>query len=385
MEYTRRNHRTPLILSLMALLSMAGCSTLGFFQSKHQYAYVANWSTVSAYRINASTGALMPVPGSPFAAGILPSSVMVNPAGTFVYVTNSDSSTVSAYSINASSGTLTPVPGSPFASGPYPASVTINPAGTFAYVATGLPGEVGSIWVYRIDASSGALAQVHGSPFAAGKNPNSIAVHPAGSFAYVANSISSNVSAYSINASTGALTPVLGSPFASGRIPESVTLDPAGRFVYVASLINLYRPGGISVYRINAATGALTEIPGSPFAAGEAPVSIAVNHTGSFAYVANQYTGDTGHNGTISSYHINAATGALTEIPGSPFTAGIEPASITLNPAGTLAYVANQGNFGHKGSISAYRINAATGALTPVAGSPFTFGTKPDFITIVQP
>jgi len=146
----------------MALLSMGGCSMLGFFQSKPQYAYVANWSAVSAYRINATTGTLTPVPGSPFAAGILPSSVMVNPAGTFAYVANSDSSNISAYSINASTGTLTPVPGSPFASGPYPASVTVNPTGTFAYVATGLPGGVGSIWVYRIDASSGALTPVAG-------------------------------------------------------------------------------------------------------------------------------------------------------------------------------------------------------------------------------
>ncbi|SCC93572.1 hypothetical protein THIX_30800 [Thiomonas sp. X19] len=40
---------------------------------------------------------------------------------------------------------------------------------------------------------------------------------------------------------------------------------------------------------------------------------------------------------------------------------------------------------GRLGAISAYRINAATGALTPVPGSPFTFGTKPDSITIVQP
>lgn len=358
---------------------------LGFFQSKPQYAYVGNGSAVSAYRINDTTGALTPVPGSPFVAESLPISVMANPAGTFAYVANLNSSNISAYSINASTGTLTPVPGSPFASGPYPASVSVNPAGTFAYVATGLPGEVGSIWAYRIDASSGALTPVVGSPFAAGSGPRSVTVNPAGTFAYVANSISSNVSAYSINASTGTLTSVPGSPFASGRIPESVTVNPAGTFVYVASLTTLDRPGDISVYRIHASNGSLTEIPGSPFAAGKTPVSIAVNPTGSFAYVANQYTGYTGHNGTISAYRIDAATGALTEIPGSPFTAGIEPASITVNPAGTLAYVANQGNFGCNGTISAYRINAATGALTPVAGSAFTFETKPDFITIVQP
>ncbi|MBI3431033.1 MAG: beta-propeller fold lactonase family protein [Hydrogenophilales bacterium] len=374
----------------MALMSMTGCSTLGFLQSKHQYAYVANSSNVSAYRINSSTGKLTPLPGSPFAAGILPSSVMANPAGTFVYVANSGSSNVSAYRINASNGTLTPVPGSPFNSGPFPASITFNPAGTFVYVATGAPDEMtlgggivreGRIWAYCIDASSGALTPVPGNPFAAGVLPSSLMVNPAGTFAYATNGFSDDVSAYRINSSTGELTPVPGSPFSAGILPSSVTVNPAGTFVYVA---NSYS-SNVSAYRINASTGALAEIPGSPFHTGKSPSSIAVNSTGTFVYVVNQFTGYAGQNGTISTYRINATNGALTEIPGSPFTAGIEPASITINPAGTLAYVANQGNSGHDGSISAYRINATTGVLTPVPGSPFTFGTKPASITIVQP
>jgi len=36
--------------------------------------------------------------------------------------------------------------------------------------------------------------------------PNSIAIHPSGKFAYVTNSDSNEVSVYGINAATGALT-----------------------------------------------------------------------------------------------------------------------------------------------------------------------------------
>ena len=43
-----------------------------------------------------------------------------------------------------------------------------------------------------------------------------IAVDPTGKFLYVVNGGSSTVSAYTINASTGALTPVSGSPFDTG-------------------------------------------------------------------------------------------------------------------------------------------------------------------------
>src|SRR5260370_1951714 len=46
-------------------------------------------------------------------------------------------------------------------------------------------------------------------------------------FAYVANVASNNVSAYSIGAG-GALTPLPGSPFAAGTAPTSVALGPTG-------------------------------------------------------------------------------------------------------------------------------------------------------------
>ena len=55
-------------------------------------------------------------------------------AAQFVYVTNGGDKTVSAYSI-AASGALVPVPGSPFAAGFNPVSVAVDPTGKFAYVA----------------------------------------------------------------------------------------------------------------------------------------------------------------------------------------------------------------------------------------------------------
>ena len=44
-----------------------------------QFAYVANYedNTVSGYSIDRKTGALTPVPGSPFATGDFPSSIAI--------------------------------------------------------------------------------------------------------------------------------------------------------------------------------------------------------------------------------------------------------------------------------------------------------------------
>ncbi len=144
----------------------------------------------------------------------------------------------------------------------------------FAYVANcgASCGGVGSgdVSAYAIDATTGALASVPGSPFAAGMGPRSVAVGPSGQFAYVANAASNDVSAYTIDAMTGALTPVAGSPFPAGSFPIAVAVDSSGQFAYVAN-------GGsnnVSAYTIDPATGALAEISGSPFAAGSLPFSV---------------------------------------------------------------------------------------------------------------
>src|SRR5260370_978231 len=54
-------------------------------------------------------------------------------------------------------------------------------------------------------------------------------------FAYVANAGSNDVSMYTINASTGALTAIAPGTIAAGRFPNAVAVDPSGRFAYVAN------------------------------------------------------------------------------------------------------------------------------------------------------
>jgi 6-phosphogluconolactonase len=240
----------------------------------------------------------------------------------------------------------------------------------FAYVANLCDSSsrcsAGNVSAYTINSSTGALNQVAGSPFAAGIQPVSVAVDPSGRFAYVANECDScsrgRISAYTINSSTGALRAVAGSPFAAGELPISVTVDPLGRFVYVANFL-----GGVSAYTINGSTGALRAVAGAPFAAGLQPWSVTVDPSGRFAYVTN--SGDS----TVSAYTINGSTGALSVVAGSPFAAGNFPFSVAVDPSGQFAYVANEGD----DNVSAYAINSSTGALRPVAGSPFASGQFP--------
>ena len=360
------------LFGIVVALSMTACSTpaqmLQSTASKPQYLYAVNAAsrTISAYRINPSTGALTQVPGSPFATNDS-LFITINPASTFAYTQDFFNGTISAFRINAATGALTPVPGSPFSTGFEASRIAINPAGTFAYVSSM---SSHTISAYRIDASTGALNPIPRSPFSVAlEKPSSVTIDPAGSFIYT-----NTGSIFSINASSGVLTPVRSRTLAHGNDISSITISPNGTFAYISAQKT------ISVYHVNAATGDLTSIPGSPFsqqAVPEISPSVTINAAGTVAYVAdsnlNSYSG-------ISTFSINLSNGALTEIPGSPFVVGTSMAPVVLSPAGTFIY---QGGTGQ--SISALRIDPATGALTPISGSPFPAGHNPDSIAVARP
>jgi 6-phosphogluconolactonase len=62
------------------------------------------------------------------------------------------------------------------------------------------------------------------SAVAADNLPISLAIDPTGQFLYAVNFNSNDVSAYTVDAS-GTLTPVAGSPFAAGAQPHSIAID----------------------------------------------------------------------------------------------------------------------------------------------------------------
>jgi len=315
----------------------AGCApTFMKITPSKRFAYVANGtsepycangqpSSISAYSIDPATGALTPVPGSPFPAGTVALGMDVSPSGQFVYVANTVSNDISAYAVNAVTGALTPVPGSPFPVGIYPVSVTVAPSGKFAYVSH--PSS-NSISVHSIDGTTGALTQISSSPFPADCGPFFITVAPSGQFLYVDETCSNRVSAYSIDSTTGAITPIVGSPFPAPVGPHAVSITPTGQFAYVGSV----PAQSISAYTVDATTGALTPVSGSPFGVGKSAAYFTVDASGTFGYASNFSPSN------LSAYAMNAATGALTEVSGSPYSTGDWPGTPATVTFPTLAY-----------------------------------------------
>jgi 6-phosphogluconolactonase (cycloisomerase 2 family) len=187
----------------------------------------------------------------------------LSPTAQFLYVlSGSAPSTISVFSI-ATNGTLTAAGGA-FTGAPNSniTGMTIDSKGQFMYAADSANNNVVSLSI----APSGALAEVAGSPFAAGTQPVAVAVDATGTFVYVSNAGSNNVSAF--KSSSGALTQVAGSPFTTqgtGTVavtqPGFLIVDATNTFLLVSNVATR----AIAAFGINAADGTLVPVTSSPF------------------------------------------------------------------------------------------------------------------------
>lgn len=356
--------------------------------------YVANTGSdnVSGYGINTTGGTLTAIPGSPFLNVSGPSAMAVSSNGFFAYVTNSRANNVTAFRISTE-GALLSVPTTP--SNPNPVSVdaapgalAIAPNTKHVYVASS---GIDTVTAFNLEAS-GALTLIPQTSGAAnpvavnGSDPVAIAITPSGTFLYVANSGSNNVTAFSIGATglVGLITPsgANTNPLSTGgTVPKSMAISPNGSFLYVANSGS----HNVTVFQIGA-NGLLTLVP--PAGAGTNPVptgsttpnSLMISSNGRFLYSANG-------GGTISAFTIGS-DGLLTLVPGSagnlnPVSAGMNanPVALTMSPDGRFLYVANVTPQG--GRVAAYIINVETGTLAPLTalvGNPFLAGTTPSAI-----
>lgn len=381
----------PGLTALRALFVALGVQLVtGQPAAQAQFCYVpnANDNSISGYTVDPATGALTAITGSPFRAGLTPyytpESVLVHPTGKFAYVVSSENggmSTVSGYTIEAATGALTPIPGSPFqiSGGQYSFGGAIDPSGKLLYVTLQnlFPYDYGGVFGFTIDPNSGALTPVSGSPFptAAGAYGGWLTVDPTDRFLYMTNISfdlsTDSVSGFTIDPTTGALTPITGSPFPTGSGAAYVAVHPNGKFAYVTNIF----ANAVSGYTIDSTSGALTPITGSPFPTGSQPYGVVVDPSGSFAYVKNSA------DNTVSGYAINSATGALTPMTGSPFSTGVGGQVVAVDPSDTFAYTPNF----RDSTVSGFAINPTTGALTSIAGSPFPTGLGPGGIAFTPP
>ncbi|HEY3973089.1 MAG TPA: beta-propeller fold lactonase family protein [Candidatus Sulfotelmatobacter sp.] len=349
---------------------------------------------IGGYLVNPQNGQLSSTGQPPVWAHWGPCCIASDSGGYRLYVANEGSSDVSAYFINRNNGYLTAVPGANFPTGGWGSNIVVHPSNAFVYVTTINSTGVGSNTISGFSvASNGSLVPVPGSPYMVDQPLFALAINPGGQYLYASNG-APDVFAYSINRSTGALTALPGSPlqitpaqctYCNTSYDEfnDMKIDHTGKYLIAPGYTN----GVIYVEAINASTGALTPVSGSPFddneiscpiaeyCSGGTPTSLTVDATNAHVIVMNTIPGAN----DIVTYQFNAATGALTKQATTPppygtFYFGESGESIRADPSGQFVYgLGFQQLVGQSavGAMTGYQVNQTTGSLTEVPNAPY--------------
>jgi hypothetical protein len=122
-------------------------------------------------------------------------------------------------------------------------------------------------------------------------------------------------------------------------------------------------------------TGVIDGSRGGGAAAGQGPVSVTVDPTGRFAYVANYDSND------MSMHSIAPASGELIAIEPWRAEAGIHPLAVRVDPFSQFAYVANY----HSRDVSMYRIEPTSGQLIALEPGRVEARSGPTVVTTTNP
>ncbi len=278
-----------------------------------------------------------------------PVSITVNQANTYLYVlSGTTSATLTEYPIDVNG-----IIGSPTATVSLtlpafpidtivPSGVTVLANSTAVYVcaydksaynpggASTSDANPGWVFGYAVG-SGGSLTAVSGSPYQAGVKPSAIATDPVNRWVYVTDFASNELIGYTV-LSNGSLNFMVNGPFKTGNEPSSVTLDPRGIYIYVANSLD----SSVSAYTITLATGSPSAVVNVTSSAANItdtePVSIIVEPAlGRFVYTAN-HLGD-----SVSGFRLNPDTGALSTLQATPYPSGVNPIALAAVPHGNHA------------------------------------------------
>jgi YVTN family beta-propeller protein len=276
--------------------------------------------------------------------GFTPFGVAVHPAGSHVYIANSDDRSVSVIQVGTN------------AAGSHMVVATIallDPAGVFQEGAAGLAVHPNGSRVYVANELSGtvsvidtALNTVVGT-VTVGDGPRSVAVNPAGTRVYVVNNLAFTVSV--LDTTTLEVVATVG----VGQRPVGVAVDPAGARVYVTNAM------ANTLTVLDAVDHALVATVPTDLS----PRGVAVHPSGSHVYVA------TGAGRVVV---VSTASNTVVANP----LAAVGLFGIAVTPSGAQVYTASQM------SEAVYILDTATNTVAAqsvsISDGPTAFGA---FIT----
>ncbi|MDT6963118.1 beta-propeller fold lactonase family protein [Cupriavidus sp. SZY C1] len=331
-----------------------------------QFVVVANRAdqTFSVYRVDPASGALAAVPGSPFTSGDNVNDIAFLPNGQVGYAVMPNTNRVVSFRLDPATGAMAEIPGSARSSVlTAPQAVTVHPTGRSLIVGAGR----GIVW-YPIDPAS--LVPASGGSYEASGlgQTRDVEFSPDGLYLYTANSIVGQISKFPI-ASNGGVIGFGSIDYSVGVImPSAMSFSPDGRTLLYTS----EQDGLLGVGTVDPAGGQIQSsqlVPTAPF-----PSDVAMTPSGQFAFVLS------GIGAGITGYKV--VSPGVVPLPGiAPTGPGSGSGRLKVEPGGRRLYVA----MFNQNLVSGFSIDATTGALTPIPGSPFPTGFGNTSIAIVEP
>jgi 6-phosphogluconolactonase len=303
------------------------------------FLYAGTTNGIYAYAINSNGSITVQNSGTAVAQDMVATQMQVDSTGNYLlasgFGTAISAQAIGIYTINTSTGLLTAVTGSPLplytGNGSTPAVVTptgllITPNNSYVYVSLGTLG-VQILTLGTGGALSTGSAPSLLAPISTSTSPNDagLASDPLSAFLFVAE-INSGLRVLSIGTG-GSLKEVSGSPYAVGTGPTGVILDTTGSYVYVANKGS----NNISAFTLTAASGKLTAIAGSPFASGgQLPTALVNDNTKKFVAMINSGANGSGGNSDLQVFSFDTTTdGKLNPVStGSTGTDPTNPLSV---------------------------------------------------------
>jgi 6-phosphogluconolactonase (cycloisomerase 2 family) len=358
------------------------------------YAYVTSASegepqpgVVYQYAVG-TDGSLTSLSAASVAAGMIPTSIVSDPTGRYVYVVNEGDTTISQYVVGTGGGLVPLSPAAVSLGEPFPAiagsAATIDPTGRFLYVVVAPrdpPGLVASITQYSIG-SGGTLtpltpAYVNVSASAVGP----LAIDPSGHYAYLAGAttgLGGQISQFSL-ADDGSLSALTPAGVAATAPTTGIAIAPGGQTAYVlGSCIDSACDGQVARYTLGT-EGTLTATGSTVLTGGHViPLGMVFDTSGSSSYLLTNFMGVDTNMGAVEGYSINGA-GDL--VPDTPASVGVASGAVAETTYGPNLYALSSNAIGSAsapqpgGHIDHYAIGAggrlsALGTVTVVGGAP---------------
>lgn len=322
-------------------------------------------------------GTLSALPGSPFTADVgnpstvctvgCGASLLADPLNRYVYYQfNYGSSTttgVDSLQVDQTSGALTS--GSQYISSVYEPAA--DPQGRFLYW-----NDDHAVGGAEIE-SCGCLQETPGQPYATGGTTAYGAPAVTANYVFLAD-YQSGLVEYSIDPATGTLTETANTaPLEDGMNPVAA---PDGKFLYAEQM---YMNNGTGYYEIvPIAVGTNGSLTVETQLAQQTPETggpyLWMSPNGNFLYASV--------NGQLWDYQIDSTTGALTLVEKYPINTFL----LAIDPEAQYVYLspADANNVG-SATVTAYSVNATSGALTPIANSTVNLPAIPVGLAVISP